>query len=145
LINKLKGAKIFTKLDLRWGYNNVRIKEGDQFKAAFIADGKLWEPMVMFFGLQNSPATFQAMMNALFDDLIKEGYVIIYMDDILIFSKTLEEHHILVKKVLQRLQDEDLFLKPEKCFFEQPSIEYLSMIITHDKVQMDPAKLSAVA
>jgi len=58
-------------------------------KAAFVADGKLWEPAVMFFGLQNSPTTFQAMMNALFDDLIKEGYVIIYMDDILIFSKML--------------------------------------------------------
>jgi len=71
--------------------------------------GKLWKPTVMFFGLQNSPATFQSMMNALFDDLIKEGWVIIYMDDILIFSEDLEEHRILVKKVLQRLQDEDLF------------------------------------
>jgi len=98
LINKLKGVRIFTKLDLRWGYNNVRIKEEDQFKVAFIADGKLWELTVMFFGLQNSPATFQSMMNALFDDLIKEGWVIIYMDNILIFSKDLEEHCILVKK-----------------------------------------------
>jgi len=98
----------------------------------------------MFFGLQNSPATFQSMMNALFDDLIKEGWVIIYMDDILIFSKDLEEHHIPVKKVLQRLEEEDLFLKPEKCFFEKSSIEYLGMIISQDKIQMDPTKLSAV-
>jgi len=90
------------------------------------------------------PTTFQSMMNALFDDLIKEGWVIIYMDDILIFSKDLEEHRILVKKVLQWLEEEDLFLKPEKCFFEKPSIEYLGMIISQDKIQMDPAKLSAV-
>jgi len=96
------------------------------------------------FGLQNSPATFQSMMNALFDDLIKEGWVIIYMDNILIFSKDLEEHRILVKKVLQRLEEEDLFLKLEKCFFEKPSIEYLGMIISQNKIQMDPAKLSAV-
>jgi len=98
----------------------------------------------MFFGLQNSPATFQSMMNTLFDDLIKEGWVIIYMDDILIFSKDLEEHRILVKKVLQQLEEEDLFLKPEKCFFEKSSIEYLGMIISQDQIQMDPAKLSAV-
>ena len=111
---------------------------------AFVADGKLWEPTVMFFGLQNSPATFQSMMNMLFDDLIKEGWVIIYMDDILIFSKDLEEHCILVKKVLQRLEDEDLFLKPEKCFFKKSSIKYLSMIISQDKIQMDPTKLSVV-
>jgi len=110
----------------------------------FVADGKLWEPTMMFFGLQNSLATFQSMMNALFDDLIKEGWVIIYMDDILIFSKDLEEHHILVKKVLQWLEEEDLFLKPEKCFFEKPSIKYLGMIISQDKIQMDPTKLSAV-
>jgi len=83
-------------------------------------------------------------MNALFDDLIKEGWVIIYMDNILIFSKDLEEHHILVKKVLQRLEEEDLFLKPEKCFFEKPSIEYIGMIISQDMIQMDPAKLSTV-
>src|SRR5882724_6197738 len=98
----------------------------------------------MFFGLQNSPATFQSMMNMLFNDLIKEGWVIIYMDDILIFSKDLEEHRILVKKVLQQLEEEDLFLKPEKCFFEKSSIKYLGMIISQDKIQMDPAKLSAV-
>src|SRR5258705_4583833 len=70
LIDKLKDARIFTKLDLRWGYNNVHIKEGDEHKATFIADGKLREPTIMFFGMQNSPATFQSMMNELFKDLI---------------------------------------------------------------------------
>jgi hypothetical protein len=83
-------------------------------------------------------------MNALFDDLIKEGHVIIYMDDILIFTETLEEHRQVVQKVLQRLIDEDLYLKPEKCFFERSSIEYLGMIISYDQVRMDPAKVAAI-
>jgi len=70
LIDKLKGARYFTKLDVRWGYNNVRIKEGDEWKAAFITSKGLFEPLVMFFGLTNSPATFQTMMNHLFRGLI---------------------------------------------------------------------------
>jgi RNase H-like domain found in reverse transcriptase/Reverse transcriptase (RNA-dependent DNA polymerase) len=144
LIDKLKNAKIFTKLDLRWGYNNVRIKEGDEHKVAFIADGHLWEPTVMFFSLQNSPSTFQAMMNGLFDDLIHAGKIVIYMDDILILSSNLEEHRQMVKQVLQHLIDNDLYLKLEKCFFEKESIKYLSMIISHNQVHMDPAKVTAI-
>ncbi len=92
LIDKLRGAKHFTKLDVRWGYNNVRIKEGDEEKAAFRTNRGLYKPTVMFFGLTNSPATFQWMMNNIFCDLIGEGKVTIYLDDILIFSKDLGEH-----------------------------------------------------
>ncbi len=92
LIDKLRGAKYFTKLDVRWGYNNVRIKEGDEEKAAFRTNRGLFEPTVMFFGLTNSPATFQWMMNDIFHDLIGEGKVTIYLDDILIFSKNLNKH-----------------------------------------------------
>ena len=84
IINKLKDAKIFTKFDVRWGYHNVRIKEGDEWKAAFVTNRGLFEPRVMFFGLTNSPATFQALMNAIFADLIVEGKVTVYLDDILI-------------------------------------------------------------
>ena len=92
IINKLKGAKIFTKFDVRWGYHNVRIKEGDEWKAAFVTNRGLFEPRVMFFGLTNSPATFQALMNAIFADLIAEGKVAVYLDDILIWSSDLPEH-----------------------------------------------------
>jgi Reverse transcriptase (RNA-dependent DNA polymerase) len=88
----LKGAQWFTKLDIWWGYHNVRIKDGDQWKGAFKTNRKLFEPTVLFFGLCNSPATFQAMMNDIFQDMIDEGWVVIYMDDILIFSKDLREH-----------------------------------------------------
>ena len=92
LIDKLKGARVFSKLDVRWGYNNVRIKEGDEWKAAFQMNQGLFEPTVMFFGLTNSPATFQAMMNNMFRELISEGKIVVYLDDILIFSQTLDEH-----------------------------------------------------
>jgi len=76
--------KLFTKFDVHWGYNNVRIKKGDKWKAAFITNEGLYEPTVMFFSMTNSPATFQAMMNAIFKDEIQEGWLTIYMDDMLI-------------------------------------------------------------
>src|SRR5712692_1617066 len=104
LIDKLKGAKVFTKLDIRWGYNNVHIQEDDEWKAAFITNHGLFEPLVMFFGLTNSPTTFQTMMNHLFRDLIACGSVIVYMDDILIFTASLEEHCQIMAEVLQILQ-----------------------------------------
>lgn len=100
LMDRLRGASIFTKLDIRWGYNNVRIKEGDEYKAAFVTNRGLMEPTVMFFGLTNSPATFQNMMNDIFADLIAEGKVTVYLDDILIFSNDLHEHRSVVKEVL---------------------------------------------
>src|SRR3981189_2213132 len=103
LIDKLKGAKMFTKLDIHWGYNNVRIKQGDEWKAAFITNKGLFKPLVMFFGLTNSPGTFQTMMNHLFRDQIARGCVVVYMDDILIFSETLEEHQRIVQEVLEIL------------------------------------------
>ncbi len=95
LIDKLCGAKYFMKLDVRWGYNNIRIREGDEEKAAFHTNCGLFEPTIMFFGLTNSPATFQWMMNDIFHDLIAEGKVTIYLDDILIFLKDLKEHREL--------------------------------------------------
>jgi hypothetical protein len=93
LINQLVGKTWFTKFDVRWGYNNVRIKNGDQWKAAFKTNKGLFEPTVMFFGLTNSPATFQTMMDEIFKDKVATGDVIIYMDDILIATAgTLDNH-----------------------------------------------------
>jgi len=144
IINRLRGAKHFTKFDVRWGYNNVRIKEGDEWKAAFSTSRGLYEPLVMFFGLTNSPATFQALMNSVFSDLIVRGVVAVYLDDILIFTETLEEHREVVREVLRRLQANDLYLRPEKCEFEKTEIEYLGMIIREGHVSMDSAKVRAV-
>ena len=91
IMDKIKGAKYFTKFDVRWGYNNIRIKKEDQWKAAFKTNRGLFEPTIMFFGMCNSPATFQAMMDSIFADMIEGCIVIVYMDDILIFAKTQEE------------------------------------------------------
>jgi hypothetical protein len=92
LIHRLKDARYFTKLDIRWGYNNVHIREGDKWKATFRTNRGLFGPLVMYFGLTNSPATFQMMTNKIFQDLITEGVISIYLDDILIFTNSLEEH-----------------------------------------------------
>ena len=101
LINRLQSAHYFTKLDVRWGYNNVHIKEGDEWKAAFHMNRGLFEPLVMFFGLTNSPATFQTMMNDIFQDLISEGVICVYLDNILIFTETMEEHDQETRLVLE--------------------------------------------
>jgi hypothetical protein len=124
LIHRLKGARYFTKLDVRWGYNNVRIREGDKWKAAFRTNRGLFEPLGMYFGLTNSPATFQTMMNEIFQDLITEGVVSVYLDDILIFTNSLEEHRRITRLVLDRMREHKLYLRPEKCKFEKTKIEY---------------------
>jgi len=100
LVSQLRGARYFTKLDVRWGFNNVRIKPGDEWKAAFWTNRGLFEPLVMFFGMTNSPATFQTIMNDIFRNLIAEGIVVVYLDGILIFTKTKEEHEQAVRRVL---------------------------------------------
>jgi transposase InsO family protein len=145
LITQLRGAKYFTKLDVRWGFNNVRMKPGDEWKAAFRTNRGLFEPLVMFFGLTNSPATFQTMMNDIFRDLVMEGVVVVYLDDILIFTETLEEHREVTRRVLALLQEHKLFLKPDKCEFEKTKVEYLGVIVSHNSVEMDPAKVAGVS
>jgi len=102
LIKSLSKASIFTKIDLRWGYNNVHIKEGDEWKIVFITRRGLFEATVMYFGFSNASATFQSMMNNILGDLIFIRLVIVYLDDILIFGTCLKEHRQLVKEVLKR-------------------------------------------
>ena len=143
-MTKLQGARYFTKLDLQWGYNNVRIKEGVEWKAAFVTNRHMFEPKVMFFGLCNSPATFQTMMDSYFQDLIDEEWLVIYMDDMLIYANTKEELEERTKCVLERLNEKDLFLKLEKCKFEKEEVKFLGMIIGFNKVMMDPVKLAGI-
>jgi Reverse transcriptase (RNA-dependent DNA polymerase) len=129
IMDKIKGAKFFTKFDVWWGYNNVRIKDEDQWKAAFKTNWGLFEPMVMFFGVCNSPATFQLIMDSIFSDMIEERKVIFYMDDILIFAENQTELQNWMKQVLQRLREHNIFLKPKKCEFNKTTMEYLGLII----------------
>jgi hypothetical protein len=145
LIHRLKDTRYFTKLDIRWGYINVRIHEGDKWKAAFRTNRGRFEPLVMYFGLTNSLATFQTMMNEIFQDLITKGVISVYLDGILIFTNLLEEHCWITCLVLDRMCEHKLYLWLEKCEFEKTKIEYLSSIISHNKVEMDPVKIAGVA
>jgi len=144
LISQLCRAWYFMKLDVRWGFNNVRIKPRDKWKAAFHTNHGLFELLVMFFGMTNSPATFQTMMNEVFRTVIAEGIIIVYLDNILIFTKTEEKHEQAVWRVLEILAEHKLFLCPEKCEFHQKQIKYLELVISENKVAMDPVKVAGV-
>jgi hypothetical protein len=144
LIDCLQGSRIFTKMDICWGYNNVLIRPEDHWKVEFITPFGLFEPTVMFFGLCNSPATFQALMDHLSSNFITEGWLIIYTDDLLIHSAREVKHQEQTEKVLQWLQDNHLYLELEKCAFVVPEVEYLGMVIKEGHVAMDPMKLAAI-
>ena len=144
LLDIIKGAIIFSKLDVRWGYNNICIKEGDKWKASFVTSLGLFEPMVIFFGLTNSPTTFQAMMNMIFQDLILARKIMVYMDNILIFSKTMAEHILIINQVLQILRNNDLYLKPKKCEFYKDKLNYLGFTISKDHIAMEDSKVDAI-
>ena len=120
------------------------MKEGDEWKAAFRTNRGLFEPLVMFFGLCNSPTTFQTMMNHIFRDLINKGKVVVYMDDIMIFTKTLDEHRQIVREVLKILRENKLSLKHTKCDFETQEMEYLGLIMSEGQIKMDPGKVKGV-
>ena len=115
MIDSIGKKKKFMKMDLRWRYNNVRIKKGDKWKAAFSTPEGSFEPTVMFFGLTNSPATFQAMMNDLLRDLVVEEKVAVFIDDVMVATEMEEGHDKIMEEVLKRLEENDLFVKPEKC------------------------------
>ena len=115
VLENIGTKKVFMKMDLRWGYYNVRIKEGDEWKAAFMTLEGLFEPTVMFFGLTNSPAMFQAMMNELLRDLTNMGKVAVFIDDVIVGTETEEGYDELVVEVIKRLEENDLYVKPEKC------------------------------
>ena len=136
--------KVFTKLDLRWGYNNIRIKEGDKWKAVFTTHVRAYEPTVMYFRLKNSPTTFQTMMNDLFQDLINQGDMVTFIDDILIATDTEEGHDKLVDKVLRRLKENDLFVKPEKCKWKVREIEFLGVVIGPKGIEMQKEKMEGI-
>jgi hypothetical protein len=144
LIHQLKDTHYFTKLDIHWGYNNLHIREGDEWKAAFHTNRGVFEPLVMYFGLTNSLATFQIMMNEIFQDLITKGIISVYLDDILIFTNSLEEHCQITHLVLDCMHEHKLYLQLEKCKFEQTRIEYLGVIISDNKVEMDLVKIAGV-
>ena len=136
--------KLFIKMDLRWEYNNVRIKEGDKWKAAFTTPEGLFEPTVMFFGLTNSPATFQAMMNKLLRDLINTGKVAVFIDDVIVRTETEERHDELVAEVVKRLEENDLYMKPEKYKWKVREVKFLGVVIGPEGIKMEKEKVKGV-
>ncbi len=142
-LEQLRQAKYYTKLDLRNAYNLIRIREGDEWKTAFSTTSGHYEYLVMPFGLANSPSVFQAFMNDIFRDML-DRWVIVYIDDILIYSDTQEEHIRHVRSVLKRLLQHQLYVKGEKCEFHRTNTSFLGYIISQDGVSMDDKKVQAV-
>ena len=132
------------KMDLRWGYNNVWIKEGDTWKVTFVCFHGAFKPLVMYFGLCNSPTIFQVMMNEIFTDM--HDVVMIYIDDLMLFTKTdnQAEYNQIVLKVLSCLEENDLVVKPEKCTVCTTEVNFLGMIVRHDNISMDQTKVGAI-
>ena len=144
VLENIGTKKVFTKMDLRWGYNNVRIKEGDEWKAVFMTPEGSFEPTVMFFGLTNSPATFQAIMNKLLRDLTNIGKVAVFIDDVIVGTKTEERHDELVAEVIKRLEENDLYVKPEKCKYKVREVEFLGVVIGPEGIKMEKEKIKGV-
>jgi len=144
LINNMGSKKVFTKMDLRWGFNNVRIKEGDEWKGAFTMHIGSFELTVMFFGMTNSPATFQAMINEILRDLINEGKVAAFVDDMLVETETEEGHDEIIEEILRRLEENDLYVKPEKCVWKARKIGFLGVVIGPNGIEIEEGKVERV-
>jgi hypothetical protein len=143
LLDQLHGATYFSKIDLQAGYHQIRVKQGDISKTAFRTKYGHFEWTVMPFGLTNAPATFQTLMNSVLRPYL-DKFVIVYLDDVLIYSRTLQEHLQHLRMVLTLLRKHKLYAKLSKCDFCQPQLPFLGHIITSNGIMMDPAKLDAV-
>jgi len=141
LVDNMGTKRVFTKMDLRWEYNNVRIKERDEWKTAFTTYMGSFKPVVMFFGLTNSPATFQTMMNNIFRDLINKGDVTTFIDDVLVGTEMKEGHDKLVEEILRRLEEHDLYVKPEKCEWKVREVGFLGVVIGPNGIKMEKEKV----
>lgn len=143
LLDELSGASWFTKLDLKSGYHQIYMAEGEQYMTTFCTHNGFFEFMVMPFGLTNAPATFPSFMNTIFAALLRKG-VLVFMDYILIYSSSLEEHVKLLREVFIILQQNHLLIKRSKCSFDQRSVEYLGHVVSAQGVSTDPARIKAV-
>jgi len=144
VVENIGTKKVFMKMDLRWCYNNVWIKEGDKWKMAFMTPEGLFEPTVMFFGLINSPATFQVMINELLRDLINMGKVVAFIDNVIVGTEDKEGHDELVVEVIKRLEENNLYMKPEKCKWKVREVEFLGVVIGLDRIKMEKVKVKGV-
>ena len=136
--------KVFMKIDLRWGYNNVRIKEGDEWKAVFMTSEGSFEPTVIFFGLTNSPVTFQMMMNELLRNLINTEKIAAFIDDVIVGIENKEEHNELVAEIIKRLEENDLYIKLEKYKWKVREVRFLGVIIGPERIKIEEEKVKGI-
>ena len=136
--------KVSTKMDLRWGYNNVKIKKGDEWKTVFTTLERSFEPTVMFFGLTNLPVTFQAMMNELLRDLINTGKVAAFIDNIIVGTEMEEGHDEIVAEVIKRLEENNLYVKLEKCKWKVREVGFLGVVIGLEGIKIEKEKVKGV-
>ena len=143
LFDQLQGASLFSKIDLRSGYHQLKIRASDIPKTAFRTRYGHYEFLVMSFGLTNAPAAFMELMNAVFRPYL-DSFVIIFIDDILVYSKTEEDHVRHLRIVLQRLREEKLYSKFSKCEFWLTSVTFLGYVVSKEGIRVDPAKIEVV-
>jgi hypothetical protein len=143
LFDQMKGASVFSKIDLRSGYHQLKIRESDIPKTAFHTRYGLYEYTVMSFGLTNAPAYFMYLMNKVFMEYL-DRFVIVFIDDILIFSKTIEEHKEHLRLVLEKLRSNQLYTKFSKCEFWLTEVFFLGHVISAGGVTVDPGKVKDV-
>ncbi|GAU25735.1 hypothetical protein TSUD_216660 [Trifolium subterraneum] len=143
LMDELSGSVVFSKLDMKSGYHQLRMAPGEEHKTAFKTHSGHFEYLVMPFGLTNAPASFQSLMNQVFSSFLRK-FVIIFFDVLLIYSKSMEDHIVHLQLIFQTIRDHNLFLNKSKCSFALPKVEYLGHFITKEGVSTDPAKVQAV-
>jgi hypothetical protein len=143
LLDRLKKAKLFSKIDLRSGYHQMKIREQDIPKTAFTTRYGLYEFMVVWFGLTNAPAYFMNLMNKVFMEEL-DRFVVVFIDDVLIYSETTEEHEEHLRVVLERLRHQKLYAKFSKCEFWMEKVVFLGHVLSAEGIAMDPSKVESV-
>jgi len=134
IVKNIGTKKVFTKLDLWWEYNNIWTKERDEWKVVFTTLEEFFEPIVIFFGLTNSPVTFQMMMNEILWNLINTGEVASFIDDMIVGTEEEERHDEVVEEVVKRLVKNNLYMKLEKYKWKVRKVEFLEVVIGPDRI-----------